>query len=173
MRSGQVIGIILIVVGVVVGVLAALFLASGVSSESLTPSGALLGFAIAFLVLVAPLVGFGIFLLVQGGREARRYARAEKQRRLLDIVRSRGQVDIHDVAVEMQMSQDAIRDLVHELVGLQVFSGYVNWDKGVLYSAEASRLRELKQCENCGGDIELSGRGVVTCRYCGTEYFLS
>lgn len=173
MRSGQVIGIVLIVVGVVAGVLAALFLASGVSSESLTPSGALLGFAIAFLVLVAPLVGFGLFLLVQGGREARRYARAEKQRRLLDIVRSRGQVDIYDVAIEMQMSQEAIRDLVHELVGLQVFSGYVNWDKGTLYSAEASRLRELKRCENCGGDIELSGKGVITCRYCGTEYFLS
>ncbi len=173
MRSGQVIGIVLIVVGVVAGVLAALFLASGVSSESLTPSGALLGFAIAFLVLVAPLVGFGIFLLVQGSREARRYAHAEKQRRLLDIVRSRGQVDIYDVAIEMQMSQEAIRDLVHELVGLQVFSGYVNWDKGTLYSAEASRLRELKQCENCGGDIELSGKGVITCRYCGTEYFLS
>jgi hypothetical protein len=88
-------------------------------------------------------------------------------------VRSRGQVAVADLALETQMSQDAVRALVHELVGLQVFSGYVNWDKGVLYSAEARHLRELKQCENCGGEIVLSGKGVVTCRFCGTEYFLS
>ena len=43
----------------------------------------------------------------------------------------------------------------------------------MLYSAEARHLRELDKCQNCGGEIELTGKGVVTCRYCGTEYFLS
>lgn len=170
--TGRLVGIILIVVGVLVGLLAAAFLFSGVSSGGLTVPGAILGFFVAFLILVAPLVGFGIFMVIQGGEEARRKAHAARQRRLLDIVRSRGQVDIPDVALEMQLGADDIRDMVHQLVGLQVFSGYVNWDKGVLYSAEASHLRELKKCENCGGEIELSGRGVITCRFCGTEYFL-
>ncbi len=173
MSSGRMVGGMLIAVGVIVGILAVVFLSSGVSSEQLTRSGAILGLALAFVVLVVPLVGFGVLMVVQGGREAGRQARAEQQRRLLSIVRSRGQVEVSDLALEMQLSQEDIRDMVHELVGLQVFSGYVNWDKGMLYSAEARHLRELDKCQNCGGEIELTGKGVVTCRYCGTEYFLS
>jgi len=171
--SGRVVGIVLVIVGVVVAVLAGALLFSGVSSGSLTVSGAILGFALAFLVLVAPLIGFGVFMLVKSGEEAADRAHAARQRRLLDIVRSRGQVDIADLAVEMQMNRDELRAMIHELVGLQVFSGYINWDKGTLYSAEASHLRELKKCENCGGEIELKGKGVLECRFCGTEYFVS
>jgi len=63
--------------------------------------------------------------------------------------------------------------MVHQLVGLQVFSGYVNWDKGVIYSADAGNLRDLENCKNCGGEIKLVGKGVVTCKFCGTEYFLT
>jgi tRNA(Ile2) C34 agmatinyltransferase TiaS len=73
----------------------------------------------------------------------------------------------------MQIGQDEIKSLVHKLVGLQVFSGYINWDKGVLYSDEAQQLRELDKCRNCGGEIQLAGKGVMTCKYCGTEYFVS
>jgi len=97
----------------------------------------------------------------------------QKQRRLLDIVKSRGQVSVNDVALEMATSVDEVRTLIHQLVGLQVFSGYVNWKDGTVYSAEAASLRDLKQCRNCGGQIVLAGKGVVTCKFCGTEYFLS
>ncbi len=173
MSSGRTVGSVLIVVGVIVAILAVAFMLSGVSAGQLTSSGAILGLAIALLVLVAPLVGFGIFMVIEGGKDAHRRAQAERQRQLLDIVRSRGQVNISDLALEMQANQDEIRAIVHKLVGLQVFSGYVNWDKGVLYSSEANKLRELKQCENCGGEIALTGKGVVACRFCGTEYFLS
>jgi len=171
--SGRVVGITLIAVGLIIALIVTGFLFSGVSSGSLTTSGAILGLGIAFVVLVAPLVGFGIFMVVQGSREAARHAEADKQRRLLDIVRSRGQVNVNDLAVEMQLSQEEIKGLVHRLVGLQVFSGYINWEKGILYSSEARELRELKKCENCGGEITLTGKGVMSCRFCGTEYFLS
>jgi uncharacterized membrane protein len=173
MNSGRLVGIIALVVGIVVGLLAVAWVVTNSSSGGLSGGGAILGLGLAFLVLVAPLVGFGIFMIVQGGKQAGVQAKATEQRRLLDIVRSRGQVDITDLALEMQISQDDLRAMIHELVGLQVFSGYINWDKGVLYSSEASKLRELKKCENCGGEIELTGKGVVTCRFCGTEYFLS
>jgi tRNA(Ile2) C34 agmatinyltransferase TiaS len=63
--------------------------------------------------------------------------------------------------------------MIYELVGLQVFSGYINWDQGILYSSDASKLRELTQCKNCGGEIQLVGKGVVKCKFCGTEYFLT
>jgi hypothetical protein len=58
------------------------------------------------------------------------------------------------------------------LVGLGVFTGYINWDDGVLFSAQASQLRDLTQCKKCGGAVKLVGKGVVKCPYCGTEYFL-
>jgi hypothetical protein len=73
----------------------------------------------------------------------------------------------------MSASVDQVQSLVHQLVGLQVFSGYVNWEEGTLFSAQASELRQLDKCRNCGGEIELVGKGVVQCRFCGTEYFLS
>lgn len=173
MGNGRVVGIIMIVVGLGIGVLAAAFLLSGVSTGGLTQSGAWLGIALVFIVLVAPSVGFGIVMLNQGAKDDQRKARAEQQRRVLDIVQSRGQVAVNDLALEMQISQDDIKAIVHKLVGLQVFSGYVNWEKGILYSDEAQQLRTLEKCRNCGGDIQLTGKGVVSCRYCGTEYYLS
>jgi hypothetical protein len=96
----------------------------------------------------------------------------QKQRQLLDIVKSRGQVDITDLAIEMKSSAESIKQIVHQLVGLGVFSGYVNWDDGTLYSSDARHLRDLKNCEKCGAPIQLVGKGVVKCKFCGTEYFL-
>ena len=88
MNNGRTVGIILIVVGAAVAVLALAFFGINIASGELTSSGAVLGAAIIFLVLVAPLVGFGIFMTMQGGKDAARAARAEQQRQLLDIVRS-------------------------------------------------------------------------------------
>lgn len=172
MNTGRLVGIILIVVGFGVAVIAGLWLAFQVSSESLSGGGALVGAGIAFIP-VALLVGFGIYMFVQGGKEAEEESSMQKQRQLLDIVKSRGQVSVPDLAMEMQISVEVVKDLVHQLVGLQVFSGYVNWQEGVLYSSDASKLRELEKCKNCGGEISLAGKGVVTCKFCGTEYFLT
>jgi tRNA(Ile2) C34 agmatinyltransferase TiaS len=73
----------------------------------------------------------------------------------------------------MGSTRDQVKAMLYELVGKGLYSGYINWEKGVLYSAEASNLTELSQCKNCGGEIRLSGKGVVSCPYCGTEYFLT
>ncbi len=172
MNTSRLIGIILIVSGAVVTILAGGWLASQISSESLTVGGAFVG-AVAAFIPIALLLGSGIYLYIQGGRESRRESVMHNQRRLLDIVRSRGQIKIHDLALEMGVPVDSVQNMVHDLVGLQVFSGYVNWNDGTLYSAEASQLRDLQQCKNCGGEIQLAGKGVVTCRFCGTEYFLT
>jgi hypothetical protein len=172
MNTGRLVGIILVVVGFGVAVIAGLWLALQVSSNQITSGGAVVGAGIAFIP-VALLAGFGIYMYVQGGKEAEQESEMQKQRQLLDIIKSRGQVSVPDVALEMQVSADSIQNMVHQLVGLQVFSGYVNWDKGVLYSADASQLRGLDKCKNCGGEIQLVGKGVVTCKFCGTEYFLT
>ena len=172
MNSGRLVGVILIVVGFGIAVIAGLWLASQVSGGQLQSGGALVGGGIAFIP-VALLVGFGIYLYVQGGKEAESESEMQKQRQLLDIVKSRGQVAVSDLALEMKTNVDTVKGMVHQLVGLQVFSGYINWDKGILYSSDAGQLRDLQKCKNCGGEIKLVGKGVVLCPFCGTEYFLT
>lgn len=171
MNSGRLIGIIAIVIGFGLTALAGLWLALQVGSESLSSGGLVVGAFVSFIV-VAPIFGFGIFMYARGGEEEELESEMTRQRKLLDIVKSRGQVGIHDLAIELGVNVDEVKDLVYRLVGLQVFSGYINWDKGVLYSADASNLRDLSECKNCGGQIELAGKGVVACKFCGTEYFL-
>lgn len=170
MNTNRLIGIMLVVLGVILGIVAGAWL---FTNDGLTGPGRILGLGVVLVVLVAPLIGGGIYLSVYGGREEKRQAEASQQRKLLNIVQSRGQVEISAVAVEMQIPREQVREMIYSLVGLGVFSGYINWDKGTLYSSEASHLRELKQCPNCGGEIELSGKGVARCRFCGTEFFLS
>ena len=172
MERGRAIGISLIVIGIAIAVIAGIFLAIQVGDDSLSAGGAVLGAFIVFIP-VALLVGFGLLMVIKAGQEAQEETVMRNQRRLLDIVRSRGQVGVHEVALEMNVSVDSVKEMVHQLVGLQVFSGYVNWNDGVLYSSDASQLRELDRCKRCGGDIQLAGKGVVLCPYCGTEYFLT
>ena len=170
MNTSRLAGIMLVLVGMVIGVLAVLWL---VTNENLEGPARILGLAIALLVLVVPLVGGGIYLLMSGGQQARAEVQAQQQRRLLNVVQTRGQVKLEELAIELQLPRDQIKDMIYDLVGLGVFSGYINWQDGVLYSSEAAQLQALKQCPNCGGDISLSGKGIATCRFCGTEFFLS
>lgn len=170
MNTNRLTGIILLLVGLIVGVIAVLWV---FINDDLEDAARILGLGLALLVLVAPLAGGGLYMLFTGGQEAQQAADAAKQRTLLNIVQSRGQVPVSDLALEMQLPREQIRDMIHHLVGLGVFSGYINWEKGVLYSEQASQLRELDKCPNCGGEITLQGKGVATCRFCGTEFFLS
>jgi hypothetical protein len=172
MNMGRLVGIILMVVGFGVAVIAGLWLALQVSNEQISAGGAVVGAGIAFIP-VALLVGFGIYMFIQGGKEAVEESTMQKQRQLLDIVKSRGEISLSDLALELGTKADDLRGMIDSLVGLQVFSGYLNWEKGVLYSTDASQLRGLEKCKNCGGEIKLVGKGIVTCKFCGTEYFLT
>jgi hypothetical protein len=169
---GKTLGIILLIGGTIVAVVLGVLMWTYNGEGSLSTGAAVLGFTLGMIVLVLPQWGVGAYLLAQGTREAKVTATAEKQRMLLDIIESRGQVDINDLAIEMQVGRNDLQKMVHQIVGLGLYSGYINWDQGILYSREASQLRELTNCLNCGGKLELAGKGVIQCPYCGTEYFL-
>lgn len=169
---GRILGIILIAGGIIVGIIITALMLVYRGEGSLTSGAAMLGWVLGIAILVLPQLAVGIFLLWKGGQEAATAEQADKQRELLSIVKSRGQVDIRDVAIEMQVSKDDVQDMIHDLVGMGLYSGYINWDEGVLYSSQASQLRELTQCNHCGGQLELAGKGVIRCPFCGTEYFL-
>ena len=169
MNRGKILGSILLAGGLFVGLII-LFVLN--AQEGLPAGARSLGIALGFLVLVLPQWGVGAYMLWQGGREAVTAVKANKQRQLLNIVKTRGQVAVSDLVIELQSTRDDVQHMLNELVGMGLFSGYVNWDEGMLYSRQASELRELTRCENCDGELELAGKGVIHCPYCGTEYFL-
>lgn len=168
---GRTIGIILIAIGVIGCLIATALMASYVSEGNLTTSAAILGFGIFAAVFMIPLAA-GVFMIWKGTQEAAAGEQAQKQRQLLNMVKTRGQVAISDLAIEMDSTRDQVQNMLHDLVGKGLFSGYVNWDEGMLYSRQASELRDRNTCEVCGGQLELAGHGVIRCPYCGTEYFL-
>jgi hypothetical protein len=171
MNTGRVFGMLLVAGAAIVCCLGTVIIAPRYMEDELTPTATALGLALVGIVAL-PLAGAGVFLMTRGRQEAQTQAVAEKQRRLLDMVSARGQLAISDAAVELQAPREEVRNWIYRLVGLGVFSGYINWDDGVLYSAQASQLREMTNCKKCGGEVKLAGKGVVKCPYCGTEYFL-
>jgi ribosomal protein S27AE len=174
MNTGKTIGIILIVVGIGACVVAgAWLLASAAGPESnLRLSGAILGAALAFAI-AAPAIGAGVFMLIRGQREAAEMAEVEKEQKLLGMIGTQGQVSISEAAVELDVNRAQVESWIYDLVDKDLFTGYVNWDERMLYSRDASQMRGQNRCPNCGGEVELAGKGVVKCPYCGVEIFLS
>ena len=170
--SGRTVGFILIAVGVVIGVAISVWIMFGVREGNLRGSGAALGFVLLFGVIVLPLVGGGIFMLVKGNAESKDMANIKEQRALIDIVKTRGQVAISDLVLDLHSSTDKVQKDLYQLVGRGLFSGYVDWNKGMLYSIEAKELNSRTTCPNCGGPLELGGKGLIKCPYCGAEIFL-
>src|SRR5690606_1088433 len=170
---GRNLGYILIGVGLVAAVLiaAVMFVPATGENASRSMDAAVLGFALFSVVWILPLAA-GIFMLYKGGQEAVVAERAAQQRKLLNIVKTQGQVPVSDIAIAMNATREEVQNLLYDLVGRGLFSGYVNWDEGMLYSEQASELRERATCAVCGGQLELAGQGVIRCPYCGTEYFL-
>lgn len=168
--QGRTVALILIVIGLIILVAGGLFLISGLVEDRLRLSGFLLG-VFLLVVLTLPLLGSGVFLLVRSRSEAQQFAEAEEEKKILNMVRTQGQVDVAEVAIEMNLTRDQVREYIYDLVGKGLFTGYINWDEGILYAREAAEMRSTK-CPNCGGVREFVGKGTVQCPYCGSDLFL-
>jgi hypothetical protein len=165
------VGIILIVVGILIclGCSAVSFFSTrGV--ETGATGGLVLGLAVSLFIGI-PFVGVGIYLVIRGRAEEAELVDVSRQRKILDMVKTRGQVKVSDLVFELESNSDRVRDDIYKLVGMGLFTGYVNWQEGVLYSREASQLTGNK-CPNCGGEQQFAGKGVITCQYCGADVFL-
>lgn len=172
MRSGRIVALLLLAGGIVILLVGGLWLAGSMSEGGLRITGALLGVGL-LAVVVLPLLGGGIYLWIQGGREAEEVEDRQEMRKILDMVKSRGQLPVSELVIELGASRDEVQNMIHALVGMGVFSGYINWDEGTLYSEDAAGLRDLERCKYCGGQLELVGKGVIVCPYCGAEYYLN
>lgn len=172
--STRVIGAVLIAAGGVIGLVAVAWLASGLADDdgSLRLSGAILGLALVLGFIVIPLVGGGAVVLRRGSSEAAVLERARRQRKLLGIVEAAGEITIADLALELRGTRESVRDDLYDLVSKGLFSGYVDWDRGMLFARQASEMRASGTCPNCGGSLSLAGKGLIRCQYCGAEIFL-
>lgn len=168
--QGKGIGLILMLAAVVLTLAVGLYLFSGVLEGRLTTSGFMLGVVIV-LILAAPLFVGGVYLRAHGQSEARQYSQAAQEKKLLNIVSAHGKADIPELALELNLTRDQVKEAIYDLVGKGLFTGYINWDEGVLYAREASVMQTTK-CPNCGGVREVVGKGIVKCPYCGSELFL-
>ncbi|MBN1430507.1 MAG: hypothetical protein JXB07_19205 [Anaerolineae bacterium] len=96
----------------------------------------------------------------------------EKQLLLLGMIAAQGQIKVEDAAVELGAPVGLLKTWIYNLVQEGKFTGYINWDKGVLYSANAEKLREGERCPHCGGTLKTAGKGTIQCHHCGTEIFI-
>ena len=168
--SGKVAGLILIGAAIVLEVIAVLWLLSQVGEGKQQGGAFILGLGIA-QILALPMFAGGGFLVIKGRQEETDFAEMNKERRILDIVQTQGRVKIADLALQMKLTRDQIQNYLYDLVGKGLFTGYVNWQDGVLVSKTAGEMKTTK-CPNCGGEREVVGKGIVKCPYCGSELFV-
>jgi len=162
-------GLALMATGIALGVLASAWLVSGVAEESLRRSGLILGLVLVG-VLVLPLMGGGVILLLRGHSEESHRSEIVNQKRLLNMIQTQGQISVAEAAIELDVDRETLRRYVYDLVGKGLFTGYINWDQGMLYSSVGADARN-DSCPNCGAKLEMAGKGTLRCPYCGTEIF--
>ncbi len=176
-QQGRLVGTILLAIALVVLLVGGVYLLAGAlqgqSTSGYSITGALLGFFLLVVIAVVPLGGGGIYLLTRGRQESAEYADVAKEKKILNMVLAQGQVNLSEVALELGTPRKQVEEYVRDLVGKNLFSGAINWQDGILYSKQASQMKADHKCPNCGGTLELAGKDVIKCPFCGSEVFLS
>ena len=143
-----------------------------VITSGTTAGGIALGLFLA-LIVCAPLLGIGFYLWRKGQQELTEFAQVAQEKKILNMVLTQGQVSVQEIIVELQQPRETVEDMIRNLVGKQLFSGAINWEEGLLYSVDSQKLTDGRNCPNCGGELELAGKGLIQCGYCGSEVFLT
>lgn len=149
-----------------------LFVLSGLHEgklEGLAP--AILG--IGFFGLIPALLFWvvGALFWRRSATEAAQGRDVHLREEVLERVTTRGRVKLDDLAQELRASPKAIEEAIYDIVGMKLFTGYVNWPGREIIAMEAEQISGDK-CPNCGGAIELAGKSMARCPYCGTQIFL-
>jgi len=170
--GGRIVGLVLMIGS---ALLLAAFVAwalTAMSAEETTSAGMVLGMFLALIVL-APIFGVGAYVFRKGTVEKVQYAQVAQEKKILNMVLTQGQVTMGELVAGLGAPREDVESMIRNLVGKQLFSGAINWDKGLLYSVESQQLTEGRKCPNCGGDLQFAGKGLIVCPYCGSEVFLT
>ena len=167
--SGRIIGIAMMIIAVVLLIGWSLTV---ITAAGNTVGGMVLGVFLA-LIVSAPLIGIGFYLFRKGQQEESQFAQVAKEKKILNMVLTQGQVSVQEIVVELEEPREQVEEMIRNVVGKQLFSGAINWDKGILYSVESQQLTDNRKCPNCGGELQFAGKGIIQCPWCGSEVFLT
>ena len=165
--SGRIVGLGLMIGSAVMFAAFAVWAMTALATAETSSGGMALG------IVLTPIFGVGVYLLRVGTAEQNQYAVVQQERRILNMVLTQGQVTIGELVAELQQPRDTVEKMIRDLVGKQLFSGAINWERGLLYSVESQALTDGHKCPNCGGDVRFAGKGLIVCPYCGSEIFLT
>lgn len=170
---GKWVGGVLIAVAIGLLLIALLFLGGAFAAGRFVKTGAagFICWLTPALVLSLVIAAAGVYMLMSGRAEEKELLDVEKEKAVLNIIETRGKARLAEIAIELNLTQDQVKQYIYDLVGKKLFTGYVDWKGGVLQSKEAKDLPQ-KTCPNCGGELELAGKGTIKCPYCGAETFL-
>lgn len=171
--QGRTVGSILLAVAFIALLISVALMAAQLSSNEVTVSGAVLGILLVAVIVVLPLGGGGIYLMSKGRQEQAEYGEIAQEKKILNMVLAQGKVTFAEAALEINAPRAKVEDYVRDLVGKNLFSGAINWQDGILYSRQASEMKADQKCPNCGGQLQLVGKGMIKCPYCGSEVFLA
>jgi hypothetical protein len=160
--AGKIAGIALLLLGFAIGG----FLGSGLSEGKLQISGFMLG----IILFVLPFLGGGVYVFWRGSQEARESLRVRREKEILSMIETQGRAKIPDICLTLKLDRPSVETLVRDLVGKGLFMGSINWKEGVLISAEAKEAGEGR-CPHCGGELQMAGKGLIRCRFCGSEIY--
>ena len=170
--SGRIVGLGLIIGSAVLLLGFIAWAVTAIANSETSAGGMVLGIFLALLVF-APIIGIGVYLLRRGQSEQQQFDVVSKEKKILNMVLAQGQVGLGQLIGELGEPRDRVEEMIRDLVGKRLFSGAINWDKGILYSVESQQLAEGRHCPNCGGELEFAGKGIIACPYCGSEVFLT
>lgn len=111
--------------------------------------------------------------MIKGRQEAAELVDVDRQRKLLGVIGTRDRFPSATWCSNLRSTRDEIQNDIHALVSRGLFTGYIDWSKGILYSVEASQLQGRSTCPNCGGQLELGGKGLVKCPFAAQRSFLN
>ncbi len=170
--SGRTVGLVAILGGVLFGCTGTtLSVAVANGDVGGMPDKMILGIALSLLIS-AFVTGFGTLLFRRGRKELRQLATIKKQKRILNMVRSQGHVEISKIVSELGANMNEVKYLIYDLVDEDLFHGFIDWDDAILYSRHTVVLQGATHCPNCYGEQKFVGKGIIQCRHCGAQVFL-
>jgi hypothetical protein len=131
-------GSILIVLGFIAAAAAGFWFAAQIVQGTMEPGEAARS-AVLLFIPIGALVLAGIYLRTQQKPAVEPESMVEKQRHLVDLLNVRGTVPVSEMAAALQVDEATLRELVDQLIRLEVFTGQVDWDSGVMYAAPARK----------------------------------
>lgn len=131
---------VIIGLGFAIAVIAGLWVAVQVSAGF--AFGSVIGTALIAFVPSAILVGYGAYgyIIADQPPDEIPHVDVRHQRELVDLIHLQGAISITEAAQKLDISENDVRDAVRQLLELQIFTGWVDWNEDMLYSQRTRRL---------------------------------